>query len=49
MMDLKNKLEKSRTKIKFEQISTILDEILSCQRSLPEETATGYNNEKEVN
>jgi hypothetical protein len=43
VVDLKKKVEKSNTHIKFMNNSTILDEILNSQRSPNDKSGLGYN------
>ena len=48
IVGLRKKLDESTTKMKFEKSSTIIDEIISYQRSPPNKIVIGYNEEKEV-
>ena len=45
VIDLRKKVEKSKTHIKFMNNSTILDEILDSQRSPNDKSGLGYNKE----
>jgi hypothetical protein len=45
VVDLRRKVEKSNTHIKFMNNSTILDEILDSQRSPNDKSGLGYNKE----
>ena len=45
VFELRKKNEKSSSYVKFNNNSTILDEMLSCQRSSFDKTSLGYNME----